>query len=197
MPILEPVNPIIVGVLRRAADEQPVPDFLRELVTGPTIAILAEWNFVPLSLLVQAAHGGELGTVPDTFDAILEHVAHVRAVETVEAANGDVAVRVDGQRVVERRTRDASALNFEGKMPLLPNLADAHGVHPFRPELHECLTLVAVAFLESHGYADAGKRMVAARGHQQFDRLVKQIEPCNAANFLQGFRRDRVHTEKD
>src|SRR5262249_13287196 len=100
-PAPKAIDPLIVGVFRRAADQRAVLDLFAVLVLGPGVAALAERHFVPLFGLVVVARLGELLAVPDFLHALLEHVAHVGSTHAVEAAQAHAAVVVHRHRLVD------------------------------------------------------------------------------------------------
>src|SRR5881394_4074364 len=83
VPVLNAVNPIVVSVFGSAADEQSIADDVLILVARPAVAGFADRDLVPLSALVEPAHGGEFRPVPYAFHSVLENVAHVVFVEAI------------------------------------------------------------------------------------------------------------------
>src|SRR5262249_32791349 len=102
-PAREPVDQVVVGVLRRTADQHAVLDLFRVLVLRPAVATLAERDFVPLSGLVIVAGLGVLLAVPHLLHARLEYVAHVGGAHAVEAAQPHAAVIVHRNGLVDHR----------------------------------------------------------------------------------------------
>ena len=63
LPTREPANQIVVDIFRRASDQETVFDFFGVFVLSPTVASLAERDFVPLrGLVIVAGLGEDLAT---------------------------------------------------------------------------------------------------------------------------------------
>src|SRR5438105_1772902 len=145
VPVLYAVNPIVVGIFGGAANEKSIADNVLVLVARPAIAGLADRDLVPLAAFVKPAHGGESRPVPDALHTVLEHVAHIVFVETVQTAKGNIAVGIDRHRGVERLAGHAFAGGDEsGEVPVLVDFANANHIHTLRPEFRKSITLVAI-----------------------------------------------------
>src|SRR6478609_8774026 len=102
-PVLQTRDAIVIRELRRATDQKAVTDFFFIFVLGPTIAVGAKRDFLPLSGLMVVANLGELLAIPHSLYTLLEHVAHIGALESIEATDRHSAVVMYGQGLVEGR----------------------------------------------------------------------------------------------
>src|SRR5262245_63626163 len=88
LPITQASNAVVVGILRRAPDEEAIAHLLIECMLSPAVAILAERDFVPLLRLMIIARLGELLALPHRRDALFEDIAHTGRQKTVQAEIG-------------------------------------------------------------------------------------------------------------
>ena len=140
VPVFNAVNAVVIRVFGRATDEKAITDFFLVFVAGPTVAIFAQWNLVPLAAFVEPAHSGQFWPMPNRSNTFFEDVAHACSIEAVQTTDRDVAVRVDCHGCVECATWDSIAFGLEpGKAATRVDLANADGVHARGPEIDKCV----------------------------------------------------------
>src|ERR1700749_1987974 len=97
-PAAEAVNPIIVDELRRAPDQKSISNFLDEFLLRPPIAITAKRDFVPLLGFMIISRFGKFLSLPNFLDALFKYISHVSGLKTIEAADGNRPVVMNGHR---------------------------------------------------------------------------------------------------
>src|SRR5262245_35045959 len=196
LPTREPANQVVVDVFRRTPDQKTIFDFFGVFVLRPTVASLAERDFVPLRGLVIVAGFGEFLALPDFAHVLFEHVTHVGCPHPVETAQPYATVVVHRHRLIDNRAGYAlGRLGHVGESAVLEHDPGSHYVDNADPAVHELVGFVPVGILNGDGNAHTRQFAIASDAQQSEYRRLDLRELVDAAYFHQRLRSCRVEAE--